>query len=172
MLVEQAIHTTHRTNGFISLQTITTGPIFACFGPNLWLRTAKADCVPATPAVTCAAGAESIPVTCSSRLEGKVEGDYLGEFPAAIAHRRNPLAPPCRNLTRVLSVSLRMEASWHREFLRDKTIWARYGSSVSVIRSLEPIQHMPPQRVSFRQEGMIEVVGRIVRHAQFFHDPA
>jgi hypothetical protein len=31
---------------------------------------------------------------------------------------------------------------------------------------------MPPQRVSFRQERMIEVVGRIVRHAQFFDDPA
>jgi len=40
---------------------------------------------------------------------------------------------------------------------------------VSVIRSLEPIQHMPPQGVSFRQEGMIEVIGRIARHAQFFH---
>ena len=43
---------------------------------------------------------------------------------------------------------------------------------VSVIRSVESIQHMPPQRVSFRQEGMIEVISRIARHAQFFHHPA
>jgi hypothetical protein len=38
-----------------------------------------------------------------------------------------------------------------------------------VIRSFEPIQHMPPQRVSFWQKGMIEVIGRIARHAKFFH---
>ena len=74
---------------------------------------------------------------------------------------------------RVLSVSLRMEVSWHREFLRDKNdLGSIPAASVSVTRSLEPIQHMPPQRVSFRQAGMIEVIGRIVRHAQFFHDPA
>jgi len=36
--------------------------------------------------------------------------------------------PPKR---RVPSVSLLREISWHREFLRDKMIWARYGSSFS-----------------------------------------
>lgn len=67
------------------------------------------------------------------------------------------------------------EVSWHREFLRSLRGENDLGSirvPVSVIRSLEPIQHMPPQRVPFRQEGMIEVIGRIAHHAQFFHHPA
>jgi hypothetical protein len=49
-----------------------------------------------------------------------------------IAHgqgRRSWMTGPPKR--RVLSVSLLREISWHREFLRDKTIWARYGSSFS-----------------------------------------
>jgi len=70
----------------------------------------------------------------------------------------------------VLSVSLR-EVSRHREFLRDQRSGLDTGL-VLVTGSFEPIQHMPSQWVSFLQEGMIEVISRIARHAQFFHHPA
>src|SRR5690348_13751753 len=35
--------------------------------------------------------------------------------------------------------------------------------------SPQPIQHMPAQRMSRRQAGMVEVVGRVARHSNLLH---
>src|SRR5262250_92904 len=46
------------------------------------------------------------------------------------------------------------------------------GQSATPIRPPQPIQHMPPQWMVFRQSRMVEIVGGIMRHAELFHNPA
>jgi hypothetical protein len=42
--------------------------------------------------------------------------------------------------------------------------WRKPGTS-------KPVQNVPAQRMTFRQDGVVEVVARRVSHAYFLHHP-